>query len=41
MVFITLQYKRRYMIYQGLVDLRHLYVVILCITFLGKCFTIP
>ena len=32
--------KRRYMIYQGLFDLGHLYDVILCITFVGKCFAI-
>ena len=28
------------MIYQDLFDLDHLYAVILCITFLEKCFTI-
>ena len=39
MGFITLLYKRRYMIYQGLFDLGQLFVVILCITSLGKCFS--
>ena len=33
--------KRRYMIYQGLFDLGHLYDVILCITFVGLQYLNP